>query len=149
MLVFVLSSRRPRLHALPQNLSTRLFCVWFCTKHLCFCFGGQGMACWSSPHSTGHGLKPPAVFCCHWPNIWPTGTMDGRPAIYFGQIAFLAGRPLFICFCRYFCASCDSWHPLCSPPYTCMEGFLSWMACFGSLTRGNSYNREVLLPPLG
>ncbi|KAF5934470.1 hypothetical protein HYC85_030641 [Camellia sinensis] len=28
-----------------------------------------------------------------------------------------------------FCASCDSWHPLCSPPYACMEGFPSKQAC--------------------
>ncbi|KAF5950820.1 hypothetical protein HYC85_012813 [Camellia sinensis] len=26
------------------------------------------MACWPPPHSTGHGLRPPAVFCCHRPN---------------------------------------------------------------------------------
>ena len=134
--------------ALFQDLSTRLFCVWFCTKHLCFCFGGQGMACLPSPHSTGHGLRPPAVFCCHRPNVWPTSTLDGRPAIYFGQIAFLACRPLFICFCRYFYASCASWHTLCSPPYT-MEGSSSWLACLESFARGIVYKREPLIPPLG
>ncbi|GMP97162.1 hypothetical protein CsSME_00045527 [Camellia sinensis var. sinensis] len=34
---------------------------------LVFCFGGQGMACETSPHLTGHGLRPPALFPCHWP----------------------------------------------------------------------------------
>ena len=107
------------------------------------------MACWPSLHSTGHGLRPPAVVCFHRPYVWPAGTIDGRLAIYFGQIAFSAGRPLFICFFRYFCASCDSWHPLCSPPYTCMKGFHSCLACFGSFARVNLYKREPLLLPLG
>ena len=133
MFVFNLSSRRSRLRALPQDLSTRLFCVWFCTKHLCFCFGGQGMACEPSPHITSHGLRPPAVVCFHWPNVWPAGTIYGRPAIYFGQIAFLAGRPLFICFCRYFCASCDSWHPPLLPSIHVYGGISTLLACLVSL----------------
>ena len=112
MFVFVLSSQRSRIRALPQDLSTRLFCVWFCTKHLCFALEGQGMACGPSPHSTGRGLRPSAVVCCHRPNVWPAGTIDGRPAIFFWSIAFLAGRLLCICFCRYFCAAGIHCHPL-------------------------------------
>ncbi|KAI8006594.1 hypothetical protein LOK49_LG07G01351 [Camellia lanceoleosa] len=34
----LLSSRRSRPRALPQDLSTCLFCAWLWTKHLCFCF---------------------------------------------------------------------------------------------------------------
>ena len=60
MFAFVLSSRRSWLRALPQDLLTRSFCVWFCTKNLCFAFKEQGMTYWPSPHITGHGLRPPA-----------------------------------------------------------------------------------------
>ena len=60
MFVFVWSSRRSRLRVLPQDLRTRLFSVWFCTKHLCFALEGQGMPCEASPHITGHGHRPPA-----------------------------------------------------------------------------------------
>ncbi|KAF5956765.1 hypothetical protein HYC85_003990 [Camellia sinensis] len=28
-----------------------------------------GMACWPSPYSISHGLRPPTVFCCHRPNV--------------------------------------------------------------------------------
>ena len=102
MFVFVLSSRKPWQCTSSQDLSTRLFCAWFDTKHLCFSFKRQGRACRPSPPITSCGLRPSAVFCCHRPNVWPAGTIDGRPAIFFGQIAFLAGRPPCIFFCRYF-----------------------------------------------
>ena len=139
MFVFVLSSRGPRLCALPQDLSTRPFCVWFCTKHLCFCFGGQGMACWPSSYPTGHGLRPPAVFCCHRPNVWPTGTLDGRPAIYFGQLHFWLADHCSSAFADIFRQlSC-----FCIPPYTCMEGSPSCKACLVSFTR--QYREELSL----
>ena len=88
MFVFILSSRKPWQRASPRDLSTRLFCVWFCTKHLCFAFERHGRACRPSPPITGHGLRPPAVFCGHRPNVWPASTIDGRPAIFFGYLHF-------------------------------------------------------------
>ena len=102
MFVFVGSSRRSWLHALPQDLRTRLFSVWFCTKHLFVALEGQGMPCEASPHITGRGLRPPAVVCVHRPYIWPTGTLFGRLAINFVKMAILSSRLLFICFFRYF-----------------------------------------------
>ena len=41
--------------ALPQDLRTQPFSVWFHTKHLCFALEGQGMPCEASPHTTGSG----------------------------------------------------------------------------------------------
>lgn len=67
MFVFVRSSRRSRLRALPQDLWTRLFSVWFCTKHLCFALEEQGIPCEASPHITGHGQRPPAGACLQFP----------------------------------------------------------------------------------
>ena len=42
-------------HALPQDLRTRSFSVWFHTKHLCFALERQGRACSQYPPTTGSG----------------------------------------------------------------------------------------------
>ena len=102
MFVFVWSSRRSRLRALRQELSTHLFSVWFCTKHLHFALEGQGMPCEASPHTTSHGQRPPAGFCCHRQCILPASTTFCRSALHFAKMAPLAGRLLCIYFCRYF-----------------------------------------------
>lgn len=147
MLVFVLSSRRSRPRALPQDLSTRLFYVWFCTKHLCFCFGGQRMACGPSPHLTGHGLRPPAIV------LLPSAKIYGRSAL------LMVGRPCILPFCHFWladhCASAftDILMPaalagihLAPPPYTCMEGFHSCLACFVSFARVKLYKGRASPP---
>ena len=77
------------------------------------------------------------VFFCHRHFCLPVGTLYCRSALFFAEIAFLGSRPLFIHFMEIFCASCDSWHQLFSPPYTCMEGSPSSQACCISFARGS------------
>ena len=94
------------------------------------------MACWPSPHLTGHGLRPPALFCC----------TIGRSAL------FMVGRPVFWSIChfwladhcssafgRYFMPAVIAGIHNTPPPYTCMEGFPSCLACFVSLARVDLY----------
>ena len=60
------------------------------------------MPCEASPHTTGHGQRPPTGFCYHRQCILPVGTIQCRSALFFAKMASLAGRLLCICFCRYF-----------------------------------------------
>ena len=151
MFVFVWSSRRSRRRALPQDLRTRLFSVWFCTKHLCFALEGQGMLCEASPHTTGSGQRPPAglflpaaLFVAGRHILLPVRIVCCRSALFFVEINFLGRRPLFIYFMEIFCASCDSWHQLCFPPYTCMEGFPSKKLVWKALQRETSIRGALL-----
>ena len=132
MFVFVWSSRRSRLCALPQDLRTRLFSVWFCTKHLCFALEGQGMPCEASPHITGHGQRPPAgvllpsaMYIAGRHSLLPVGTPFCQNGI-FGQPTTVH---LLLQIFYY------SYLAFGSPPYTCMEGSLSLEACLVSFTR--------------
>ena len=144
MFVFVWSSRRSRLHALPQDLRTRLFSVWFYTKHLCFALEGQGMPCEASPHITGHGQRPPAgvlmpsamyiagrhSLLLVGTQFWQNGNLD--------KMAILSSRLLFICFCRYFITAV--WHFVPLHTRVCRDGFLVSLPCklykIGSSIRG-------------
>ena len=126
--------------ALSQDFRPRLFSVWFCTKHLCFALEEQGMPCETSPHTTGSGWRPPdglflpsALLFAGRHTLLPVGIVCCRSALFFVEMTFLGSRPLFIHFIEIFCASCDSWHQLFPPPYTCMEGFPSYLACLVSL----------------
>mgnify|MGYP003703541409 CR=1 FL=1 len=82
------------------------------------------------------GHRP--LFCCHRPNVLPVGTIDGRPPIVFAYLAFLAGRPLCICFWQIFCASCDSWHPLCTPSIHVYGGISLLLSLFCKLCKSES-----------
>ena len=137
MFVFVLSSRRSRPRSLPQELSTCLFCVWVCNKHLCFAFEEQGMACWPSPHLTGHGLRPPAIVflpsakCLvgrH--SVWSVDHLFGQ----FGIFGWLADHCAYA-FGRYFVPGVLASTHFAPPPYSCMKGIHSCLACFVSFAR--------------
>ena len=73
--------------ALPQDLRTRLFSVWFCTKHLCFALEGL----WDIPthhrqwlEATGWFLLPSAIFYAGRHILLPVGTLFCQNDI-FGQ----------------------------------------------------------------
>ena len=147
--MFVLSSRRSRLRALHQDLSTRLFCVWVCTKHLCFCFGGHGMACRPSPHLTGHGLRPPAIV------LLPSAKcLIGRHSVWsidhlFGQF-FIFGWPttVHLLLQIFFMPAVLAGIHLAPLPYMCMEGFHSCLACLVSFARVILYKGRPSPPSL-
>ena len=112
---FILSSRRSQPRALPQDLSTYLFCAWLCTNDLCFCFWGKRVACWPSPQPIGQGMKPSALFSCHRPKVLADRHCFGRSATFVGQSAMFSGRTLFICFKQIFNASYPSWYAQFTP----------------------------------
>ena len=132
MFVFIWSSRRSRLRALPQDLRIRPFSVWFCAKHLHFALKGQGMPCEASPHTTGHGQRPPAgvllpsaIYIAGRHFLLPVGTPFCQNGTF--------GRPTTVhLLLQIFCHSCLAFD---SPPYTCMEGSPSLEACLVSFTR--------------
>ena len=100
------------------------------------------MACGPSPHSTGHGLRPPAVFFFHRPNVWPAGTIDGRPATFFWSIAFLAGHYCASDFADIFMQLACTWLPSIH-----VYGGISLLASLScKLTRLKLYKRRSLLP---
>ena len=145
MFVFVWSSRRSRLRALPQDLRTRLFSVWFCTKHLCFALEGQGIPCEASPHVTGQGQRPPAgvllpsaMYIAGRHSLLPVGILCCRSAVHFVKMAILSSRLLFICFCRHF--NTAVWHFVPLHTRVRRDGLLVSLPCklykIGSSIRG-------------
>ena len=118
LLVFVWSSRRSRLRALPQISELDRFVSGFAPNTCVLPWRGRECLV-RHPHTSpamarGHRL----VFCCHRQYILPVGILCCRSAVHFVKMAILSSRLLFVCFCRYFA--------FCSPPYTCMEG---WPSC--------------------
>ena len=110
---------------------------------LAFCLGGAGNALWGIPthhrqwlEATGWFLLPSALLFAGRHILLPVGIFCCQSALFFVEVTFLGSRPLFIHFMEIFCASCDSWHQLFPPPYTCMEGFPSSQACWISFARG-------------
>ena len=85
----------------------------------------------------------------HWPWLEATGLVLLLPAIGYGRSAiFMVGRPLFWSIChfwladqcsfafdRYFMPAVIAGIHNAPPPYTCMEGFPSCLACFVSFAR--------------
>ena len=112
---------------------------------LVFCLGGAGIDLWGIPTHHRPWLEATGQWFYDIGNVycWLALFVAGRPFILPKWLFWMADH-CSSTFGRYFVPDVIVGTHLFSPPYTCIEGSLSWQAYLTSFTRESSIRESLL-----